>query len=342
MLSTMKRDFWKSAGMHLCEVNGNGWLDVTPDLLRAYYTRPEVHPVEESCEGEHALFEALMEDPFRPVSGSELDAIADKDAADNYRVVLRFRDHLAAAGTIEGAYLAIMRAGSIDVPPVFIDQTVHLILRNILKEVRDPIRLRAAEIFFREQNVDTEGGRIMLADEEIVEMYSRTGGAGGLGQLLVDSATQVRQVELDVLDEDNKDIYWDRSDRFDTVVDFRFTQPALDAFTRVIEAWVRHLLGLEIRVQPRQSVKDDNWSWHIGLDREATQLLNALYEGKPVSPEDLNRMVALFRMEIEDRGAVIEAMRGKAIYLGLAMTPGNKVRMKPQNLIINLPLRQKV
>lgn len=341
MLSTMKRDFWKSAGMHLCTVNKHGWLDVTPDLLRAYYTRPEVHPVEESCAAEHALFESLMEDPFRAVPESEIDAIADEDAADNYRVVLRFRDYLAAAGTIEGAYLAIMRGGSIDVPPVFIDQIVHLILCNMLKGARDPIRLRAAEIFFREQNVGTEGGRIMLADEEIVDMYARSGGAGGLGQLLVDSATPLRQVELDVLDEDNKDIYWERSDRFDTVVDFRFTQPALDAFARVIEGWIRHLLGIQVRVQPRQSVTDDQWSWHVGLDREATLILNALYEGKPVPPEDLNRVVALFRMEIEDRGAVMNAMRGKAIYLGLAMTPGNKVRMKPQNLVINLPLQQK-
>lgn len=341
MLSTMRRDFWKSAGMHLCEVNANGWLDVTPDLLRAYYTRPEVHPVDESCDAEHALFEALMADPFRTVTDAEIDNIADSDAADNYRVVLRFRDYLSRSGTIEGAYLEIMRAGTIDVPPVFIDQIVHLILRNIMKKARDPIRLRAAEIFFREQNVGTEEGRIMLADEEIVDMYARTGAAGGLGQLLLDSATPVRNVELDVLDEDNKEIYWDRSDRFDTVVDFRFTQPALDAFARVIEAWIRHLLGIQVRVQPRQSVQDDQWSWHVGLDRESTRILNALYEEKPVSPEDMRRIVALFRMDIEDRGAVVNALRGKAVYLGLAMTPGNKVRMKPQNLLTNLPLQLK-
>jgi hypothetical protein len=337
----MTRDFWKSAGMHLCEVDSHGWLTVTRDLLRAYLTRPEVHPIDESCAAEHALFEDLMADPFLEVGDDRLDQIADPDAADNYRVVLRFRDHLAEAGTIEAAYLQLMRAGVTDLPPVFIDQMVHLMLRNILRKVRDPIRLRAAEIFFREQNVSTEGGRIMLADEEIVDMYPRTGGAGGLGQLLVESATPVKNVELDVLDEDNKDIYWERSDRFDTVVDFRFTQPALDAFARVIEAWVGHLLGLAVRVQPRQSVQDDHWSWHVGLDRESTAILNALYEGTPVSPEDVGRLIALFRMEIEDRGAVMNELRGKFVYLGLAMTPGNKIRMKPQNLITNLPLQRK-
>ena len=90
--ATTRRDFWKSAGFHLTERHENGGLVVTADLLRAYLTRPEIHPVEESCEAEHRLFEALMEDPFRPVGEAELDAIRDPDAADNYRIVLRFRD----------------------------------------------------------------------------------------------------------------------------------------------------------------------------------------------------------------------------------------------------------
>ena len=33
-----------------------------------------------------------------------------------------------------------------------------------------------------------------------------------------------------MLDEANAEIYWARSDRFDTVIDFGFEQPALDAF----------------------------------------------------------------------------------------------------------------
>ncbi len=333
--------FWKSAGLHLCRRNADGWLDVTPDFLRAYYTRPEVHPTDESCAEEHTLFEALMDDPFLEVGADRLARLADADAADNYRVVLAYRDHLARAGTIEGAYLAMMRAGVTDVPPLFLDQMVHVILRNVLRRCQDPIRLRAAEIFFREQTVGTDEGRIMLADEEIVAMYARTGGAGGLGQLLIDSNTPMRRVELDVLDEDNKALYWDRSDRFDTVVDFRFTQPALDAFARVLEAWVRHFLGLTVRIQPRQSVQDENWSWHVGLDREAMAILNALYEGQQVSAEDMARIVALFRMEIEDRSAVMSAMRGKPVYLGLAMDGAKRLKMKPQNLLLNLPLRQK-
>lgn len=331
-------DFWKSAGMHLVEVNDDGWLGVTPDFLRAYYTRPEIHPVDTSCDEEIRLFEDLMADPLVQVPEDRLGRLADRDAADNYAVVLAYRDLLAAAETVEGAYLRMMRAGQAQVPPVFIDQMVHLIVRNILKGCRDPIRLRAGEIFFREQNVSTDDGRLMLADEEIVDMYAQTGGAGGLGQLLVESETPVKRIELDVLDEDNKGIYWDRSDRFDTVVDIRFTQPALDAFARVIEAWIAHFLGIEVRVQPRQSIEDEQWGWHIGLDKDATRILNALYKGEVVPADDAQQLIALFRMDIEDQSSVIPSMRGKPVYLALGMSKAKRVKMKPQNLLMNMPL----
>lgn len=332
------RDFWKSAGLHLVEVGPDGWLKITPQLLLAYWTRPEVHPIETSCAEEIRLHEELLADPFLPVDEARLARLADPDAADNYRAVRAFRELLTEAGTVEGAYLKVALADRISIPPVFIDQMAHLILRNILKDVRDPMRLRAAEVFFREQTVSTDGGRLLLADEEIVEMHARSG-ESGLAQLLTETGTPMRSVELDVLDEDNKEIYWERSDRFDTVVDFRFEQPALDAFARVIEAWLRHLMQLEVRVEPRPKVEDTDWRWHIGLDREATRILNALYEGQPVSVDELSQIVALFRMHIRDDSAVIDRVKGRPVYLGLAMTPAKRVKMKPQNLLANFPLR---
>lgn len=331
-------EFWQSAGTHLVAPNEDGWLGVTPDLIRAYFARPEVRPIETSCPQEVRLFEDLMEDPLAAVDEARLALLADADAADNYRTVADFRTRLLEAGTIEGAYLAMMRRADARVPALFLDQMVHLIVHNILADATDPIRLRAGEIFFREQTVSTEDGRIMLADEEVVAMHAETGGAGSLGQLLVDSDTPMRQVELDVLDEENKTIYWERSDRFDTVVDFRYMQPAPDAFARVIEAWIAHFLGLKVRVQPRRSIDDERWSWHVGLDAESNRILNALYRDEPDAAQETERLVALFKMEIVDQHRVIPSMSGKPVYLGLAMTDKKRVQMKPQNLLTNLPL----
>ncbi|MEQ1648792.1 MAG: DUF6352 family protein [Hyphomicrobiaceae bacterium] len=334
----MAHEFWKSAGLHLTEPSAEGWAAITPQLLRAYWTRPEVHPVEESNDFEIGLHEALLVDPMRSVSEADLAALEDPDAIETYRIILAFRDVLMSAGTVEGAYLKLVRGHktTAPIPPVFLDQMVHLILRNALKDCGDPLRLRAAEIFFREQTVSTPDGRLMLADEEIVEMQSKSQNIG-LAQLLAETATPAKSIALDVLDEENKALYWGRSDRFDTVIDFRFEQPALDAFARVVEVWLKHMIGVSVRVEPRPKVEDRDWRWHIGLDAQATKLLNALYEGRDVSLDQMSQIVGLFRMRFDDESRLIERVRGKPVYLALAKDAEDCVRMKPQNLLVNLP-----
>jgi hypothetical protein len=335
----MTHEFWKSSGFHLVKTNSNGWLNVTADLIRAYLTRPEVHPIDESCDDEVAAFEALMADPFLELPASGLAAFADQDTAHNYRVVLMFRDALADAGTLEGAYLQLMRQRTIAIPPVFIDQLVHILLAGMLRDVTDPIRLRAAELFFREQTVNTDDGRVILADQEIVEMHTGTAGLGTIGKLLTETGTPIKQIELDVLDDDNSELYWERSDRFDTVIDMRFGQPANHALARVIETWIRHFLSVDVRIQPVRSIKDEAWRWHIGLDRDANDILNTLYEGRDIGETDQARILALYKMEILDQSRITDDVRGKPIYLALGSTPDKKVRVKPQNLLVNLPLK---
>jgi len=182
----------------------------------------------------------------------------------------------------------------------------------------------------------------MLADDEIVAMYSSAETAGGLGQLLSESDTPMKSVTLDIMDEDNAASYWQRSDKFDMVADFRFTQPALDGFARVIEAWISHFLKVKVRVQPRQKLEDEHWTWHVGLDAQATTILNALYDGKTLPVEELAKIIALFRLDFEAPSDMLESARGKPVYLALAVNGAKKLKLKPQNLLVNLPLAQPV
>ena len=142
----ISQDFWRNSGFHLLDRDADGRLSVTDDFLRAYLQRPEVAPIEESCDAERRLHAALMQAPRRAVAAAELDAIRDEDARHNYRMVLRLRDRLVAAGTVEGCYLGLFQAG-VDLPPLFIEQLVHVILRNVLDGCEDPLQLRAAELF---------------------------------------------------------------------------------------------------------------------------------------------------------------------------------------------------
>jgi len=333
---TAAGDFWLSSGFRLLDRDdagdGAGWLRLTPVFMAAYWRRPEVAPVEESCDRERALHEALLGDPMRRVTDAELRALADPDAADNYRAVLRFRDFLARFPTVEAAYLQVARNGGIDFPPMFVDHMAHVILRAALDGTTDPFRVRAGELLFRPQRVTLGDDRVMVADQAVVDLQAHAGRA-------LESGDQGPLVEIDVLGEENRDEYWARSDGFDTAVDIAYPQPGLDGLARALEAWVRHLAGIACRIEPLRRIDDERWVWHIGLDRDANAILNALYEGQALGDEQLRQILALFRMEIDDTAAVRDTVAGRPIYLGLAMGSDGVVRMKPQNIIANLPLK---
>jgi hypothetical protein len=276
--------------------------------------------------------------PRRPVTPVNLVRLRDPDARENWQIFARFRDHLLAHPSLEEAYLALLLGDNRSVAPLFVDQLAHVLVRAILDDVDDPLLARAGECLFRSQKATIRDGAVLLADEETVEMHERTGGLGALGRLLVDAETRPRQVELDVLTEDNAGIYWARSDRFDTVLDISFTRPGLDALCRVLERWVAHLLGVTIRIQPLQTIRDERWVWHLGLDAEASAILDDLYLEREVDEARLARLLSLFRLEFREPELMRADLRGRPVYLGLAMDGTGRMRLKPQNLLVNLPL----
>lgn len=332
------RDFWISSGHALLDRTADGRLAVTDDFLRAILARPEVAPVEESCATERSLHAALLDDPRRPVSDMELAAFGDPDGRENYQIVLGFRNALLAADSLEAFYLSTFLSGDISIPPLFLDQIAHVVTRNMLEGVNDPFRARAAELLFRSQRVTLQEGTVMCADEEIVDMHAAGQSQSSLERLIAENDTPLRSVELDVLTEENAEIYWGRSDRFDTVLDLTFTRPGLDALCRVLESWTAHFLGADVSVTPVRSIQDERWVWHVGLDATSTGILNALYKGEDVGEETLVNLIALFRLEFKQPEAMRADIAGRPVYLGLAQDAKGVLRMKPQNLLVNLPL----
>lgn len=332
-------DFWRNSGFHLLQRDATRRLRVTDDYLRAYFLRPEIRPVADSSVLERRLHAALMSDPRRTVPADEIESLADPDLQHNYRVLLRFRQRLLDAGSVEACYLSLFETG-VDVPPLFLQQLVHVILRNVLDGCDDPLRLRAAELFFREQKVALHDGHPLVADLDTVQRHASGDRFGSLGRLIVEARGSLASAGLDVLDRANADKYWERESSFDTVISLAYGRPALNALCAVIEAWVSHLRGVRVHVEPLQEIKESRWSWHIGLDAESTATLNDLWRGLDVGHERLSRMLALMRMDFAQPSDLREALRGRPIYLGLAFDEHNVVRVKPQNLLLNLPLAQ--
>jgi len=278
-----------------------------------------------------------MESPRRQVPRGELDALRDADARHNYEVVLRFRDRLLGAGTVERCYAELLRGG-VDVPPLFVDQMAHVILRSVLEGCEDPLELRAGELFFREQKATIREGHALLADQETIEMHASGARYGSLGRLIVEAQGATARTDLEVLDRANAGLYWERESQHDFVMSVTYGRPALDALCRVMERWIRYFLELEVRIRPLRKIEEARWAWHIGLDAEASAILNALWQGEQVDAGRMRRLLALFGLTFADPRAMRPDIAGRTVYLALAADEGDVVRMKPQNLILNLPL----
>lgn len=347
------QDFWPDCGYRQLQPTERGWLAPTDDYLRLFLARPELAPVGQSCAAEIALHLSLTRSPSRAVPDAEVAALADADARDNWRMFLGFRDALLAAGSLQAYYLSIFRSGQISIPPLFIDLITQAMLRHLLDDCSDAMQARAAEMFFRSQRLTVQDGRMLAGDHLTLELMNDTGGLGDLGRLLIQAQAPIKAVQLQVLGADNGVEYWaDARHRFLLDLTHQVSKPlaegfsvaltlkhsGLQALARVLEKWLAHLLGVAVRITPVQRIDDAQWRWHLGLDVESTALLNDLYLDQPVDSARMERLISLFELRFADPAEMRADVAGKPVYLGLAMNADKLLRLKPQNLLLNLPL----
>ncbi|HSV55015.1 MAG TPA: DUF6352 family protein [Burkholderiaceae bacterium] len=348
------QDFWPSCGYRQLVRDARNWLQPTDAYLRLFLARPELALLPESCAAERALHATLVAAPSRPVAPAEVAMLRDGDARESYTLFLRFRDGLLAAGTLENYYLGLFRRGAIDVPPLFIDLMAQAVVRHVLDDVQDPVEVRAAEMLFRTQRILVDKGQLLAGDREVLDLLHETGGLGEVGRLLVQGGAPMDTIQMEVLSEANAARYWQASERFDLLLDLSHevsqtlshglvltmarARSGPKALARVLEKWVAHFLGVAVQIEPREKIEDEAWRWHVGLDVEASALLNDLYAGQVVAAERLARLVCLFRLVFTDRQEMRADVAGKPVYLGLATNAEGLLRLKPQNLLLNLPL----
>lgn len=350
------QNFWPSSGFTPFQRNERGWLLPTDDYLRLFLARPELALVPESCLAERELHGALQVSPAMPVAPAALQALQDDDARESYALFLRFRDGLLAAGTLEACYLGLFQPGGrIDIPPLFIDMLAQAITHNFLEDSTDAYEVRAGEMLFRAQRISTQDGQLLSGDREVLDRLSQTGGVGDFGRFLAEAGAPLPTISLQVLGDGNAPDYWQQAERHAFLLDlthevthdlshglvFSLTRArsGLKAIASVLQKWVWHFMGVRVTIRPLQKIDDSAWRWHVGLDVESTALLNDLYEGREVEPARLQRLVSLLRLDFADAREMRADVAGKPVYLGLMMNAEGVLRIKPQNLLVNLPLR---
>ena len=326
-------DFWLSCGHHLLDRDAGGGLRVTDDFLKAYLARPEIIPPPEACAAERSLHRSLLSEPRQAVAPADIAAIADAHARENWQLMIAFRDCLTRHATLEAAYLDIIRR-KLKFPHLFLNQVVHVILRNVLDGCGDAFLLRAAELFFRPQKLTLHEGSLLAADEETVA------GIGGKPvSPLVSMLGLPAAAEIDVLNEDNAASYWKRSDLFDMALDVTAGRRGLEALGRALERWIAHLLGVEADIEPIVELRDAPLTWYVGLDAEGTRIGDAFWNGEALDEGTLARVVGVFRLTFREPSLIVDRAKGEPVYLILAMTPDKVLRLKPQNLVAGLPIK---
>jgi hypothetical protein len=327
------KDFWLSSGHHLLDRDDSGALLLTEDFLKVYLARPELTPPPEACEAERRLHASLLSTPRKIVTPAEIAALADADARENWKVMLAFRDVLIAHRTLEAGYLDIVRRG-LKVPHLFLNQLVHVILRNALDTSDDPYVLRAGELFFRTQRMTLHEGSLIAADEETISGTSQSPVSPLVSMLGIPA-----EAAIDVMNDDNAEFYFEHSDQFHVALDLTGGRRGLRALGAVIERWVQHLLAVEIAAEPLTEIRDANFTWYVGLDANGTRIGDALWNAEQLEQAAQESLVGLYRVTFRDPETALDKVKGEPIYLILAMDRDKMIHVKPQNLITGLPIK---
>ncbi len=74
----------------------------------------------------------------------------------------------------------------------------------------------------------------------------------------------------------------------------------------------------------------------------ATALLNDLYQGHELDAQRQKQLISLFTLRFDHSQDMRADVQGKPVYLGLAMNDQDLLKLKPQNLLLNLPLASAV
>ncbi len=137
----------------------------------------------------------------------------------------------------------------------------------------------------------------------------------------------------------NAHLYHGRSDAHDFALDIAEGRDGQRGIARALERFIAHLFGEAVTIRAVPVIEDANWTWHVGLDAEASAIANDLWQGRKVRQERLARIIWLGVLEFADSARVLPRVAGRPVYLALAMDAANRLRMKPQNLVAGLPLQ---
>ena len=279
----------------------------------------------------------------RDVAPAELAAIADPDARENYGDLAAL-SRAAARRRIrsKSAYVGLFQGNGVDVPPLFVAAAhAGAAAPHPGRRCAAAMEARAAEMLFRPQKIAVlEDGAVMAADEATVELFATTGGFGSLGELLAQNTTparehrprRARRGECDAV------LGARRAPRLRRSASIA-AGPRSTRWRACSSDGSRTSSACDVTIKHERAIDDEHWVWHVGLDAEASGLLNDLYNDVDIDEARMGRLLCLFRLDFAEPGGHAPGDRRPA---GLSCDGDGRassvLKLKPQNLLLNLPL----
>ena len=207
---------------------------------------------------------------------AEIAAIADADARENWQVMIAFRDHLLAPPHARGGLSRprARRRGKIAAPVRQSARARHPAQRA--RRLRRSVRAARGRAVLPAAAHDPARG---LADRRRRGDHRRHRATRRSRRWSRCSALPA-EAEIDVLNDDNADAYWEHSDQFDMALDLTAGRRGLAALGEVMRRWIAHLLGVEVEIEPLTEMRDATLTWYVGLDAEGTRIGDALWNGE--------------------------------------------------------------
>jgi hypothetical protein len=222
----------------------------------------------------------------------------------------------------------------------FTHQLAQIRLRHLLGPDVMAYEARPGEMLFRAQKISVgDDDEVTAVDELTIDLYAMAGAFGDPGELLAQNRAPLRSVDLDVRDEDNAPTNWAGDERFDIAADRD------ESRSRRAERVVQSTGAVDCpfsRGRPTDHATTRKQTSALGMTHR-TRRRGKFAAQRPVQSrrshlERMERLLCLFELTVADPGAVRAGIAGCPVYLGMARDHEQRLRLKPQNLLLNLPL----
>ena len=141
------------------------------------------------------------------------------------------------------------------------------------------------------------------------------------------------------MNDDNAAFYFEHSDQFHVALDLTGGRRGLQALGTVIARWIGHLLAADADIEPLVEMREEKFTWYVGLDADGTRIGDALWNGEELDEAAQARLIGLYRLTFRDPAVVMDKVQGEPVYLIMAMDKDKILRLKPQNLVTGLPVK---